>query len=472
LLTLKDIPHRGSLTRFIIIWVATLIVTSSVLAGAMLLLTQQLESLTKDAVRYANGSQDADRLVTEILVESREDLQYRISHADSINTDKLDALQKVQVYVIDLTATAETDSERTLVAGIRDSYHDFYSASVARVQPEFSVIHALTDSLLADVDDYRALKVAEMEGAIARNFGLRDDMRMILIILILSNALIILIGSVLLVKRIITPTIALSTAADRFGQGDFSARVEVFRNDELGDLSRTFNNMAEDIARREKSRSEFTATVFHDIKNPLVIIGAAIRMIRKKSLNRAKTEEWLDRVLREVDRLEDLSQDLMDIVQVQSGQLSLQMADVDFTDLVSRIHAEHLDAVTSHVIEFKSSGECKVLGDRRRLERVVINLLSNAMKYSPEGTTIIMKLERVDSKAVFSITDQGVGISPEEQKVLFQPFGRVERTRDMARGTGLGLYIVKKIIEAHGGSVRVQSSLGLGTMVELTLPVV
>ena len=469
---MKTMQRRGSIRRFIIIWVSTLIFTCFAFAGVMLSLTEQLKSLTLEAVQEARGSAEAYRLQTAILEESREDMQYRLTRLENIRIDKSSALKQAREYMLDLPATAETDSEKALAKKVGNIFHLFYSASTSMNPLSIDEIHTLTDSLLNVVHAYRNMNALKMEGDIRRNIILRHNMQVFIITLILSITGIILVGSVLLVRRIITPTIGLSRAAYRFGQGDFDSRVEVLRDDELGDLCRTFNNMADDIARREKSRIEFTATVFHDIKNPLVIIGAAVRMIRKKSMNREKMEEWLDRVLREVDRLENLSQDLMDIVQVQSGQLSLLMTEIDFEEIVSRIFAEQRDTLTSHTIKYLGAGEYRILGDRRRLERVVINLLSNAVKYSPEGTVITMKLERSDSNILFRITDQGVGISEEEQKILFQPFGRLERTRDMARGTGLGLFIVKKIIEAHGGSVSVESSLGEGTTFVLSLPVV
>ena len=163
------------------------------------------------------------------------------------------------------------------------------------------------------MEDYRRLMISEMNDAVSRNIALRRQMRFVLSALVLGIAGIIVVGSILLIRRIITPVIALSRTAERFGRGEFDARVPVFRNDELGGLSRTINNMADDIARREKSRMEFSAAVFHDIKNPLAVIGGAVRMMRRKEMPRDQLEQWLDRVIRETDRLEDISQDLMDI---------------------------------------------------------------------------------------------------------------------------------------------------------------
>jgi len=139
---------------------------------------------------------------------------------------------------------------------------------------------------------------------------------------------------------------------------------------------------------------------------------------------------------------------------------------------VAELYEEQNGLITSHTLVFEGYRECPILGDRRRLERVITNLLSNAIKYSPEGSTISLRLERKSDLVVFSVTDQGIGISPEDRKALFQPFGRLSRTCEMTRGAGLGLYIVKRIIDAHRGTIRVDSRLGAGATIEISLPTI
>jgi signal transduction histidine kinase len=331
---------------------------------------------------------------------------------------------------------------------------------------------AVTDNLLNVLEEYRRLKVAEMEYALQENFNLRSDMQHWLILLAAGVIGMVTIGSITLFRRTILPVIALSEAAARFGRGDLGSRVRVERDDELGNLAHTFNNMAEDIDHREKNRLDFSASIFHDIKNPLVIIGAAVRMLRRKTLPPDQVNLWLDRVIREIDRIEDLTQDLMDTVQIESGRFTLQASEIDFGRLVAELYEEQNGLITSHTLVFEGYRECPILGDRRRLERVITNLLSNAIKYSPEGSTISLRLERKSDLVVFSVTDQGIGISPEDRKALFQPFGRLSRTCEMARGAGLGLYIVKRIIDAHRGTIRVDSRLGAGATIEISLPTI
>jgi two-component system, OmpR family, sensor histidine kinase MtrB len=461
----------GSIKRFITVWITCLLLACVILIGFMLALTAKLKSLTVDAVREAHGSATAFQLQTKILATNRADLQFRETRLDSIRRVQINELYNTKIFISGiLPATAETDSEKALVAVIQRVFTEYFDTAVSsNVLPPIEM-QATADSLIALVDMYQRMNFQKMDDYIGRNISLREDMQIMLVVLILCLITIALAGSAVLIRRIISPTLALSRVADQFGHGDFTSRVEVVHNDELGNLSRTFNNMADDISRRENDRLSFIASVFHDIRNPLVIIGSSIRMIRKKSMAPEQRDIWLERVSREVDRLEYIAQDLMDIVQVQSGRLSIHKAEMDFAELAAEIFSARKDVLSSHTIEIHSPEECRILGDRRRLERAVINLLSNAVKYSPAGSVITMRLDRTDTHMTFSVTDQGVGISPEDQKILFQPFGRLVRTREMAHGAGMGLFIVKKIIDAHGGTVNVHSTPGVGTTIGFTIP--
>ncbi len=460
----------GSIKGFIGVWVGTVILACMVLSVAFLLLTGQLERLTREAERDSTAIETAYRLQTAILYASRKDMQWRRSGLDSLRLDLFTTLQRAEVILYGLDATATTAGEREVVRTIVERFNRFFLSSLAYSERPGGEPDRTADSLLAAVDAYREMKVSEMDRALKANYTLRNTLQRWLIVLVVSVVALITAGSVILFRRIIRPVIELSAAAERFGRGDLGARARVERKDELGNLALTFNNMADDIDRREKTRLEFSAAIFHDIKNPLVIIGAAVRMLRRKSLPKEQADLWLGRVIHEVDRIEDLTQDLMDSVQIESGQFSLHVSELDFCALVAEVCAEQSSLISSHSLFLGECGEHRIIGDRRRLERAIINILSNAVKYSPEGTTITIRMSRRDSWTVLRITDQGVGISPEDQAVLFQPFGRLSRTRDMARGTGLGLYIVKRIVDAHRGSIRVESRLGEGTTVEIALP--
>ncbi len=465
------IPRARSMERFVTIWLGSVIAACLILSAAFLVMTVKVESLNRGVARNIRSMEAIHLLESEIMQVGRYDLLWRQEGVDSLKAGKLLYLDRTRDTLSKLSVEVAGERERMMLDSTRSIYLRFFLLSMFPGVESAQTERAVTDSLMHALNDYHQREAALAQNALSQNYQIRENMRTWLLILLLCMIGVIVVGSVALFRRIIHPAIALNGAAARFVQGDFRTRVNMAHDDEMGNLIRTFNVMAEDISRREKSRLDFTASVVHDIKNPLVIIGAAVRMMRKKNLPLEQRQIWMDRIIREVDRLEDLSQDLMDVVQVESGYLALRKEELSLEELAASICAERSETITTHTLAFEPGESCTILGDRRRLERVIINLLSNAVKYSPEGATVSMKVERRNHQAVFSITDRGVGISPEDIKVLFQPFGRLARTRDMAHGTGLGLYIAKKIIEAHDGSIQVISELGTGTTVEIFLPV-
>jgi signal transduction histidine kinase len=161
----------------------------------------------------------------------------------------------------------------------------------------------------------------------------------------------------------------------------------------------------------------------------------------------------------------------MDSVQIETGKISLQVNELELTSLVQEICRIQSQVNRTHRIVFEAGGECRIIGDPRLLERVVTNLMSNAVKYSPPNSAVLLKVWGDDSKAVITVKDEGAGMSKDEIQELFQPFQRLSRTGGLAEGTGLGLFSVKRIVEAHGGAIDVDSAPGAGTTVAVTLPV-
>jgi signal transduction histidine kinase len=268
----------------------------------------------------------------------------------------------------------------------------------------------------------------------------------------------------------VRPALALTGAAAAFGSGDFSARASVRHEDEMGALARTFNNMAADIANRENDRQRFVAMVAHDLKNPLLAITMGCRLLEQSADNEQKRRSHLDAIRAEVGRLQGIVRDLTDDIQVASGQFSIRKAPFDLVALVRQLIQTQAEAFSSHEMVLQAAGECMVLGDAARIERVVQNLISNAVKYSDAGKRITVAVSTEDRSAMLSVSDEGPGISEDELRVLFQPFGRGGSVDPAIEGTGMGLHIVKRIVEAHEGRIEVESELGHGSTFRIHLP--
>ena len=287
-----------------------------------------------------------------------------------------------------------------------------------------------------------------------------------------GSALLLVAGSLVVIRRMLRPALALTGAAAAFGSGDFSAQAPVLHEDEMGALARTFNNMAVDIADRENHRLQFVAMVVHDLKNPLLAVEMSGRMLRRFAEDGQQRNHYLDAIDAEVKCLRGIVRDLTDDIQVASGRFSVRKAPVELTALVRQLVQTQADAFSSHEIVLQTSGEGIVLGDAGRLERVVQNLISNAVKYSARGKRVTVRVETEEAFVVLSVSDEGPGIREEDLRVIFQPFGRGRSADTFAEGAGMGLYIVKRIVEAHDGRIEVQSEVGRGSTFRVSLPLV
>ena len=288
--------------------------------------------------------------------------------------------------------------------------------------------------------------------------------------LLLGTAVLLFGGAIVLIHRVVRPALALTDVAGAFGRGQLSARASVLYEDELGKLARTFNGMADDISSRDRNRLDFIAMVVHDLKNPVMSVEMANRMLRVCTGNRPECGPYLDAIDTEVKRLRTIVRDLMDDVQVASGRFSVEKTPVSIGDLTHRLMQVEAQAFADHKIAVEIQESCTVLGDARWIERVIMNLLSNAVKYSAPGTQVTVRVQREEPFGVLTVSDLGRGIAREDLDVIFLPFGRGRSAAAGIEGAGLGLYVVKQIVEAHGGQIEVESEPGHGAAFRIKLP--
>jgi len=466
-------PRRrfpASIRAFVATWMAIIVLSVLILAVVLFNTGQGIRLVTERVILLSRVVESTHRLELALLSERREDLLWRATGSEDHDLERNTQLAQADRAVRDLDVAATGEAEEILIDRLEERYREFRQAARSDPPTDLDRMTVMTDSLLELVDRHRSARKVQMTQTLEDSHRLTRQAQHWSLSLVLCVAAVVTAGSWLLMRRIVRPIVELSSAATRFGRGDFQSRATVLKNDEIGTLSRTFNHMAEDISRREREQVEFIASVVHDVKNPLLFVGGAARALLKDDLDRDQRGLWLNRILREVERLEDLVSDLVDTVQVETGRLVLELEDLDLSALVRCIQQEHDQAIATHTITFEGDERCVVLGDERRLERVVANLISNAVKYSPNGTRVRLIVERGPSGVALRVSDEGVGIAPQDLQVLFQPFGRLGRTRNMAKGIGLGLFTVKKIIEAHGASMRVTSELHVGTTVEIAFP--
>ena len=461
-----------SIRKFVFLWMSGLVLCFIGMAVALVMSTDKLQSMTARILDDARAIELAHQLEIAVLEERRADLLWRVTSSNVQHEKKNEFLGQATTITSQLEKNDIPPEEAELLAAIEVLFSQFKTVTMADQAVPIDKITDIVNQLLASIEQYREINRGQMTETLSISNRLNLAVDRWSILLIGFVFLIVLSGSVLLVKRILLPTVALSQATARFGRGESDIRVQVFRNDELGTLCGTFNTMAENINTLQQERLNFIAAVAHDLKNPLVLVGGTARRLKKKLTMTADQAGLVERLIEQTERMEDLIGELTDSVQTENGRMQLDLAELDLCSLVSAIQ-RHQDAmISSHQIVFQGDCPGRILGDARRLERVVGNLISNAVKYSGKNSRVLITTKQQGDKAVISVIDEGVGIPAADIARLFQPFTRLSHTREMAKGTGLGLYSVKKIIDSHGGSIAISSEPGEGTTVTIALPIV
>jgi len=274
-------------------------------------------------------------------------------------------------------------------------------------------------------------------------------------------------------RRILGPVEALTAAARRMEKGDLSQRVEVRSKDEIGELARAFNAMADGLARLEELRRNMVTDVAHELRTPLSNIRGYLEALRDGVVEPKR--EVLDSLYEEAMLLNRLVDDLQELALAEAGQLRLERRPVALADVVDRaVEAARPRAEAKGIaLRIDLPEDLPLVDvDPQRIGQVLGNLLSNALTHTPPGGEVVVAARAGKAEVEVSVSDTGDGIPPEHLPYIFERFYRVNKSRSRATGgTGLGLAIAKQLVEAHGGRMEVESEVGKGSRFTFTLPV-
>jgi two-component system phosphate regulon sensor histidine kinase PhoR len=227
------------------------------------------------------------------------------------------------------------------------------------------------------------------------------------------------------------------------------------------------------LERTESMRRTFVGDVSHELRTPIASIAAAAETLAEAQPDKTETAELLGLIRRQADRMRELIDDLMDLAQIESGAVPLEREAVPLRELLSEV-AEDLDAAARDKrveVVVEGDPDLAAVGDRRRIGQLARNLLDNAIKFSPAGARVTVRVSRDGGRPSFSVSDAGPGIPRAEQDKIFQRFYQVDRSRSKQRpGSGLGLAIVKHIAQLHGAAVEVESEAGKGSTFHVRFP--
>jgi signal transduction histidine kinase len=251
---------------------------------------------------------------------------------------------------------------------------------------------------------------------------------------------------------------------------DLSRRVpDTGRTDEIGDLARAFNQTLERLERLFQAQQRLMADVSHELRTPLTAVRGNIDLMRRMG---EADPESLTIIQEEVDRMARLVGDLLLLARADAGGLPLQMTPIELDNLFFEVYQKVIVLSKSVTITITDIDQVRVMGDSDRLKQLLINLIGNAINYTPTGGEVRLSLSKTELWARIVVSDSGVGIPEKDLPHIFDRFYRVDKARSRAQGgSGLGLSIAKSIVEAHGGDIYVTSETGKGTTFAVALPV-
>lgn len=274
-------------------------------------------------------------------------------------------------------------------------------------------------------------------------------------------------------QRMTAPLREMNRVALQIARGHFDQRVTIKARDEVGELGETFNYMAAELAGLDKMRKDFVANVSHDLRSPLTSLHGFVRAFLDETIPQSRKRHYLMIMQEQTERMIKLVNDLLDLARIEAGQMEIRPVIFNLSELVRQVVA-HLEPewgkkqVMVEVLP-EEAPDIHVLADPDRIDQVLTNLLQNAIYFSSPGSSIEVLLKK-RAQAVVSVRDEGSGIRPEDLESIWERFYKADRARTKQAGTGIGLSIVKHIVDLHHCSISVKSEEGKGSLFTFTLP--
>jgi len=288
----------------------------------------------------------------------------------------------------------------------------------------------------------------------------------------------VFIVSIWIARYMTKPITQIKDAALEIAGGDLDRQIDLQRNDEFGTLAQSLNKMAstlradnEQLKQINERQRQFFADITHEIRNPLHTIMGSLEMLELDQLDAEKRVKYLNNAKKQADRINRLYKDLLTLQRYDSDEYFIEKKIFDLADIGNHILDWYSDAAEEKSIDLQvDTHSCPIIADPAKIEQVLDNLISNAVKYTNEGE-ITLTYQKQGEEVTVNVCDTGIGISDEHLDRLFDRFYRTDKARSRDKGgTGLGLAVVKSILDAHDTVIEVDSQVGEGTTFRFTLP--
>lgn len=292
--------------------------------------------------------------------------------------------------------------------------------------------------------------------------NLTDELLIQVMIVALAAIAVSAIGVFLVVRSVLKPLKAVQEAAGRMSAGDYTARVSAVKGPgEMTELATTFNDMAEQISETETSRREFVANVSHELRSPITSISGYVQGMADGTIPETEYGRYLSIVSGETKRLTKLIGDLLALSRLEQNDTALHLTNFDLAELFRKGIIRRVNDIEARKMTIDCDFEADTMlvhADEDRMEQVVVNLLDNAIKFTPDGGHITLRLMAEGGKCIATVADDGIGVLPEDRPRIFERFFTADRAHTAGKGTGLGLSISQRILQMHGERIWLENT--------------
>ncbi|RKH72068.1 sensor histidine kinase [Corallococcus aberystwythensis] len=467
-----------SLRAFFSAVVGGLVLLTVVAATLLVVLTTALERMASTLSESVEGVRQAEELEVDLLVHSRLVVLpgAPILADPSRGRSPPEIESDLRRQMVEMHGTASTQEERQMVAEVQTQVYAYLHAQQAPLGPGLSSAQHEAEAMAALNEALRSLErliqlnvdqAQEARQSAAYWSEMADLLGLVLGLLLLAALVLVAFW---LRRFALRPVTALRHAMSGFGRGGRELRAPEEGPLEIRDMARTFNEMADSLTHQQEQQLAFLAGVAHDLRNPLSALKLSTALTGRGEVTPERMQRTLALVRRQVARLDQMVGDLLDATRIEAGKLELQPEVRDTRELARSVVELYQSGDSGHTLDLVLPDTAVLVrADPSRLEQVLNNLVSNAIKYSPAGSRVEVSVRGDGEHAVVAVADQGIGMSTEDLKGLFVPFQRAGNAKQRAPGVGLGLSVSRRIIEAHGGRIEVESQPGQGSVFRVHL---
>jgi two-component system, OmpR family, sensor histidine kinase MtrB len=455
-----------SIRTLLTVSIVSLLIVAGAAAVCLVVFTAHLDATANSLNAATEGIRIAEQLEVDLLRHNRLTTQPALPGAADAAHERATLARALKEQLAQAVRLAGTPKERDVANRARTAVEHYLGAT-----DEDSADRRL-ERALDGLSELVAFNVAEAEAAgveAARWNRVGTAVGGAAAVLLIFGTAVVLgwlhLGA-------FQPLFRVRDTIERFAAGDRGVRALDAGPAEIRTVARSFNEMARQLAEQRQRQLTFLAAVVHDLRNPLAPLKAAVECAKRADVleNPGQIERFLTIIAKQVDHLERMTSDLLDSARIEAGQLELRLDHCDLRESITMIQELFGATSTLHRLEVRVPQEpVWIRCDELRIQQVLANLVSNAIKYSPDGGTVGISVQATDELASVIVADQGIGIEPDDLRRIFEPFRRSSSVERIP-GVGLGLAVTRRLVIAHGGTIDVQSRPAAGTTFTVTLP--